>query len=104
VLHGFGELVSPAQSVALALSSVLSTAIGIAPGGFGVREAIAAGIGPIVGVPASVSLVATAFDRVADLAVVGVASLAIFAATRREERRDAHMVTPAELRTDGSDM
>jgi hypothetical protein len=103
VLRGFGELVSPAQSVALALSSVLSTALGIAPGGFGVREAIAAGIGPIVGLPASASLVATAFDRVADLAVVGIASLVIFVVTRRETRRSENLGTAPTLRTDGGD-
>jgi uncharacterized membrane protein YbhN (UPF0104 family) len=101
VLRGFGELVSPAQSVALALSSVLSSALGIAPGGFGVREAIAAGIGPIVGLPASVSLVATAFDRIADLIVIGIASLVILVVTRREARRDP--ATPPELGADGGD-
>ena len=103
VLRGFGELVSPAQSVALALSSVLSTALGIAPGGFGVREAIAAGIGPIVGLPASISLVATAFDRVADLVVVGIASLVIFVVGRREARRDGLATRATPLRADGSD-
>jgi hypothetical protein len=103
VLRGFGELVSPAQSVALALSSVLSTALGIAPGGFGVREAIAAGIGPVVGLPASASLVATAFDRVADLVVVGIASLVIFVVTRREARRDGSLGAAPTFRTDGGD-
>jgi membrane protein implicated in regulation of membrane protease activity len=101
VLHGFGESVSPAQAVALALSSVLSTAVGVAPGGFGVREAIAAGIGPVVGLPASASLVAIAFDRVADLAVVGIAALVIFAASRHTARRDGQLTEPAELPTDG---
>ena len=77
VLHGFGVRVSPAQAVALALSGVLAAALGVVPGGVGVREALAAGIGPVVGLPASVSLVATAFDRLADLVVVGLAAVAI---------------------------
>jgi hypothetical protein len=87
VLHGFGVRVSPAQAVALALSGVLAAALGIVPGGVGVREGLAAGIGPVVGLPASVSLVATAFDRLADLAVVGLAALAITIATHRARDR-----------------
>ena len=77
VLHGFGVRVSPAQAVALALSGVLAAALGVVPGGVGVREALASGIGPVVGLPASVSLVATAFDRIADLVVIGLAAVAI---------------------------
>jgi hypothetical protein len=83
VLHGFGVRVSPAQAVALALSGVLASALGVVPGGVGVREALAAGIGPIVGLPAAVSLVATAFDRLADLVVVGLAAVAITFVTHR---------------------
>lgn len=87
VLHGFGIRVSPAQAVALALSAVLTSALGIVPGGVGVREALAAGIGPIVGLPASVSLIATAFDRLADLAVIGLAAVVITILTRRSSAR-----------------
>jgi hypothetical protein len=83
VLHAFGVRVSPAQAVALALSGVLASALGIVPGGVGVREALAAGIGPVVGLPASVSIVATAFDRIADLVVVGLAAVAITIVTHR---------------------
>ena len=83
VLRGFGVHVSPAQVVALALSGVLATALGIAPGGVGLREALAAGIGPLVGIPASASIVATAFDRIADLAVVGAAAIVLTILTKR---------------------
>lgn len=87
VLHGFGVRVSPAQAVALALSGVLSAALGVVPGGVGVREALAAGIGPVVGLPAAVSLIATAFDRLADLVVVGLAAVAITVITQRSAKR-----------------
>ncbi len=93
VLHGFGVRVSPAQAVALALSGVLATALGIVPGGVGIREALAAGIGPVVGLPASVSLIATAFDRIADLVVVGLAAVVITFVTHRGSPAE---VTPAE--------
>jgi hypothetical protein len=85
VLHGFGVRVSPAQAVALALSGVLAAAIGVVPGGVGVREALAAGIGPVVGLPASVSLIATAFDRLADLVVVGLAAVVITVVSHRSD-------------------
>src|SRR6202012_4641630 len=60
VLRGFGVSISPAQAVALALSGVVAAALGIVPGGLGLREALATGIGPVVGLPASVSLIGTA--------------------------------------------
>jgi hypothetical protein len=87
VLHGFGVRVSPAQAIALALSAVLASALGVVPGGVGVREGLAAGIGPIVGLPASISLIATAFDRLCDLVVVGLAAVVITFVTHRAGNR-----------------
>jgi hypothetical protein len=53
------------------------------PGGVGIREALAAGIGPLVGIPVSASIIATAFDRIADLVVVGIAAIVLTIVTRR---------------------
>jgi hypothetical protein len=44
---------------------------------------LAAGIGPLVGIPVSASIVATAFDRIADLAVVGAAAIVLTILTKR---------------------
>jgi hypothetical protein len=56
--------VSYAQSVTLVIALVAAAAIGFLPSGLGVREALAALLSPIIGLPASVGLVITAVDRV----------------------------------------
>lgn len=63
-LYAIGLSVSVAQAAALALSIVVAAATGFFPGGLGIREVIAAGVGPLVGVPAGSALVATAISRV----------------------------------------
>src|SRR5258708_34231260 len=93
VLRGFGLHISLAQAVALALSGVLATALGIAPGGVGLREALAAGIGPLVGLPASASIVATAFDRIPDLAVGGAAAGRLTVLPTRPAHHADHVTT-----------
>jgi hypothetical protein len=69
-LWGLGYSASVTQGVALSLAGSLGSAVGFLPAGLGVRELLAAGIGPIVGLPAAVSLVATAVDRVLGLVVL----------------------------------
>jgi uncharacterized membrane protein YbhN (UPF0104 family) len=63
-----------AQSMALTIAVVVSTAVALLPGGLGLRELSAAAIGPLVGLPASVSLLAVALDRLLSLAVLAVAA------------------------------
>jgi uncharacterized membrane protein YbhN (UPF0104 family) len=70
VLWGLGYSPGADQSLALSLAGSLGSAVGFLPAGLGVREVLAAGIGPIVGLPAAVSLVATAVDRVLGLVVL----------------------------------
>lgn len=70
VLVGFGFSVAPSQAVALTLAGVIATASGVFPGGIGIREALAAAVSPLVGLPAAVGLVAAAADRVAGLAIL----------------------------------
>jgi uncharacterized membrane protein YbhN (UPF0104 family) len=69
-LWGLGYSASVTQGVALSLAGSLGSAVGFLPAGLGVRELLAAGIGPLVGLPAAVSLVATAVDRVLGLVVL----------------------------------
>jgi hypothetical protein len=61
-----------AQAIALTMSGVLASATGIFPAGIGIREAIAGAISPLVGLSASVGVVAAAVDRVFGLAVLAV--------------------------------
>jgi hypothetical protein len=73
-LWGLGYSASVTQGVALSLAGSLGSAVGFLPAGLGVREVLAAGIGPIVGLPAAVSLVATAVDRLLGLVVLAAVS------------------------------
>lgn len=75
VLGGLGYDVGLPAATALTVAAVLASATGFFPGGLGLRELLVAGIGPIVHIPAAVSVVGTAVDRLA-----GLAMLAVFAA------------------------
>lgn len=70
-----GASASVGQVVALTVAVSISTAIAIFPGGLGIRELLAAGIAPLIGLPASVSLVVVAVDRLLGLVALGVAGL-----------------------------
>ena len=59
--------VSPGQGMALAMSSVLSTAVGVVPGGLGLREILAGAFAPLVALPASVGIVAAVINRIAEM-------------------------------------
>jgi uncharacterized membrane protein YbhN (UPF0104 family) len=69
-LWGLGYSPGADQSLGLSLAGSLGSAVGFLPAGLGLREVLAAGIGPVVGLPAAVSLVATAVDRVLGLVVL----------------------------------
>ena len=73
-LVGLGYDASLTQSLALSLAGVIGSAVGFLPAGLGVRELLAAAIGPLVGLPAAVSLVVTAVDRVVGLVVLAAIS------------------------------
>jgi uncharacterized membrane protein YbhN (UPF0104 family) len=86
-LWGLGYDASVTQALALSLAAVLGSAVGFLPAGLGVRELLAAGIGPLVGLPAAVSLVATAVDRLLGLVVLaGVAAVLVATGGHRSER------------------
>jgi uncharacterized membrane protein YbhN (UPF0104 family) len=77
-LRALGFDVSASQAVALTISVVVASALGIFPGGLGIRELLAAGIGPLVGLPASVGLAATAVDRLTALVVLVLTSVVLY--------------------------
>jgi len=76
VLRGLGFDVDPGQAVALTVGAVVASAIGIFPGGLGLRELVAAGISPLVDLPAAVGLLAVAVDRLIGLPLLAALSLA----------------------------
>jgi uncharacterized protein (TIRG00374 family) len=79
--------VSYSQAVTLVIATVAAAAIGFLPSGLGAREAIAAALSPIIGLPASVGLLITAVDRVLSLLVLTVLSGVITWLGRRSKRK-----------------
>lgn len=71
VIGAIGVSVSYPQAGVLGLASFAGSAAGFAPGGLGVRELIAAGLGLVVGMSPAVAFVGTAVNRIVGLFVVG---------------------------------
>jgi hypothetical protein len=96
-LEAIGFRVTPAQAMALVVSIVIAAATGFFPGGLGIRELIAAGLSPLVGLPVTVGLVATAVSRVAGTAVFLVLTGAFLMIVRRRAGDEASEPSGAAL-------
>jgi uncharacterized membrane protein YbhN (UPF0104 family) len=72
VLMGLGLDTPFGGSVALTLSGILAAALGFFPGGLGIRELLAAAIGPLVDIQASAALLAAGLDRLVSLPVLAI--------------------------------
>lgn len=82
-LRAIGAPVSVGAAFGISGATVIAAAIGIAPGGLGLREALAAAIAPVLLVPAASAVAATAVDRVASQ--VGVLLTAAVAGVHRSD-------------------
>ncbi|MDP8958630.1 MAG: hypothetical protein M3N51_05375 [Actinomycetota bacterium] len=80
ILVGLGFDVTLSQAVAFTVAGVVASATGFFPGGLGIRELLAAGISPLIGLPAAAGLLAAAADRLVGLAVLGVLAAIVLAA------------------------
>lgn len=83
ILVGLGLEASLGQALVLAASNSLASAVGVVPGGFGLRELIAAALAPLVGLPAWAGLAATAIGRVMGIAVLAPVAAALAFGPRR---------------------
>jgi hypothetical protein len=81
VLAGLGYDAEIQQAVGLTVAGLVSSAVGFAPAGLGVRELAAAAISPLVGLPTSLGLLAAALNRLIELVVLSPASIGLV--TRR---------------------
>ena len=63
------------------MATVAASAIGIFPGGLGIRELLSGLIAPAVGLPASVGLIGTSVERVVGLATLSVMAVVVLLAT-----------------------
>ena len=77
VLAAFGLEPDLPQSVALAVSSVLATAVGIIPGGLGLREVLAAAFSPIVGLDPVFGVLAATTNRIMGLVVLAAFAIGV---------------------------
>ena len=78
IAQAIGFTVSIGQGLAIELSSIIATAIGIVPGGLGVRELLAGGIATLVSISASVGITIAVLNRVADMVGLIISSVALF--------------------------
>jgi len=81
-IRALGFEPSIAQATSLSMATVAASAIGIFPGGLGIRELLSGLIAPAVDLPAAVGLVGTSFDRAIGLATLSVLAAAVLLATR----------------------
>lgn len=84
-----GLSASPAQSVALTASLIIAAAVGIFPGGLGIRELIAGGIGTAVSLSAKESVAATASDRITAQLGLAILAVALFVLGRKHDGKGA---------------
>lgn len=70
VLEALGIGTSFWQAAVLTVSAALASAVGFFPAGLGLRELISSVLGPLASIPAASAFLATAVDRLLDLAVL----------------------------------
>lgn len=95
-LAAIGAPVDAATAFTLGVSTTVAAATGFLPGGLGLREAIAAALGPVVGLEPSTAFLAAVIDRVVSLSIVAAAAVVILG--RREPGRSAEAVVDAAER------
>ena len=81
-LAAMGVAASFAQASGLTVSGVLGSALSVVPAGLGLRELVAAGLGPVVGIAAAAGFLAAGLNRLLDLAFILVLAGAL--ALRRQ--------------------
>lgn len=77
-LAAIGEGASIGTSLVLASSGPIASAVGLAPGGFGLREGVAAALAAAMSLPASAGFLAASLCRIAEMLVLLIASPIVF--------------------------
>ena len=72
-----GVSISPTQAVALSVAGALTVAIGFFPGGLGLREALLAGLSPLIGLEFETGVLLGSLDRLVWLSFLSVAGGAL---------------------------
>lgn len=69
-----GVSISPTQALALSVAGALTVAIGFFPGGLGLREALLAGLSPLIGLEFDIGVLIGSVDRLVWLSFLAIAS------------------------------
>lgn len=72
--HALSLDISLVQAIGLPAAGAVSSAIGVLPGGLGLREVLAGGLAPLLGLEPSTGVLGTAADRVIGLTALAVVS------------------------------
>lgn len=75
ILWGLGSAAGWSQAIGLTVAAALAATAGFFPGGLGLRELLAGGIGPLVGLPAATGVLAAVTQRLGSLVVLAVVGL-----------------------------
>lgn len=87
VLAGLGIAVTYGQAVTLAVAGALAAAVGIFPGGIGLRELLAGALSPLVGLAPAVGAFSGVVDRTVSLVVRGLLAAWLWRSGGAEEER-----------------
>lgn len=88
--HAIGEPINLQESLVLLFSSVVAALAGIAPGGFGLTEATAAGLAVLIGVAPDAAFIATALNRITGLMLIGPFAVLISLLPHTSRLADSH--------------
>lgn len=75
LLWGLGSSAGWSEAFALTVAAALASLVGFFPGGLGLRELLAAGIGPLVGLPPAVGVLAAIAQRLGSFVALGAVAL-----------------------------
>lgn len=81
-----GVSISPTQAVALSVAGALTVAIGFFPGGLGLREALIAGLSPLIGLEFDIGVLIGSVDRLVWLTFLALASTALVLVSSRASK------------------
>ncbi|MEM9894211.1 MAG: hypothetical protein AAF962_25440 [Actinomycetota bacterium] len=72
VVAALGLEVTPARSAGLVLAGVAAAAVGVFPAGLGLRELLAAAVGPAIALPSALAVAVSVSDRIGTSTVLAV--------------------------------
>lgn len=84
ILWGLGAEAGWSEAIGLTVAAALAATAGFFPGGLGLRELLAGGIGPLVGLPAATGVLAAVTQRLGSL--LALAPVGLWLAMRRAPR------------------